>query len=223
MLSEAFDYPLAGEETPKTLLVGGALFFGAALVFVPLIPLQGYLQAVLRSAAADGTEPPAFEDFEQLFREGIVALVVAIAYAGVGAIAATVGTMVLTVALVLAGVGDWGALALTGVAVGGLFAVGGALVATAATYLLPAALARLAVEDDLEAAFEVRRIARISSNRTYLLAWLFAGTVGFALSTVASALMLVLVGFVLAFYVQVLSFYLFGRGYAAGAERLSTA
>jgi hypothetical protein len=217
MLTEAFEYPLGGEETAKTLLIGGALVFGAALVVLPVIPMQGYLQAVLRSAVREESAPPAFDDWERLIKEGIVALVVVVAYGGVGAFAAVLGTLALTVALVLASAAGWGALGITGVAVGGLFAVAGAVVATAATYLFPAALARLALADDLGAAFEVRAVAHVAYDRTYLLAWLFVGTIGFALSFVSSVLMLVLVGFVAAFYVQVVSFYLFGRGYAAGA------
>jgi len=217
MFSEAFEYPLGGGETAKTLLIGGVLVFGGALVVLPVIPLQGYLQAVLRSAVRGETAPPAFDDWERSFKDGIVAIVVVVAYGGAGAVAAVLGTLVLTLALVLASAANWGALGITGVAVGGLFAVAGAVVVTAATYLIPAALARLALADDIGAAFEVRTVADVAYNRTYLLAWLFVGTVGFALSFLSSVLMLVLVGFVAAFYVQVASFYLFGRGYAAGA------
>lgn len=217
MLRTAVEYPLAGEDAPKTLLVGGALVFGAALVIVPVIPVQGYLQGVLRASAGDG-QRPVFEDWGTLVADGAKALVVVVGYGLAGTVAAIAGTAVLTVAFVVAAGTDWSAVGITGLAVGGVVAVGGALGATAATYLLPAALARLALEDDLETAIEVRRIAHIAYDRTYLLAWLVVGTVGVACSLVASLLTLVLVGFVGLFYVQVVSFHLFGQGYAAGAD-----
>ncbi|MDG5777654.1 DUF4013 domain-containing protein [Haloarculaceae archaeon H-GB2-1] len=217
MFREAFDYPLAGESRER-LLVGGLLTLGGVIVFLPAIPLQGYFVAVIRSVVAEEADPPAFEDWEALSLDGLKALLVAVPYAIVATVVVAFAVFVLTAGLVAFRTrgGDPTSLAILGIA--GLLTLVAAVVFTAATYLYPIALAHFAVEDSVEAAFDLRTVAAIAWNREYAVAWLFVSTVGFVLAAVAGALSLVLVGFFATFYLQVAFVALFARGYERGRE-----
>jgi hypothetical protein len=81
-LRESIRYPLRGEHAEEALLVGWICLL-AHLLFVPLlalVPAIGYLVAVLRSTAAEGSTPPPVE-YRRTLREGTVGSILVIGYA----------------------------------------------------------------------------------------------------------------------------------------------
>ncbi|WP_129116516.1 DUF4013 domain-containing protein [Halegenticoccus tardaugens] len=218
MFREALRYPLRGDDAVETLLVGGGLHLLAAfLPVVPLVFVAGYLVRVLAHASTGGrdalrgaTDPPTFDDWRRLGRDGLAAVGIAAAYL-------LVPTVVLLVtvggAVTRAGeTGDLGAAATAGVLAGGTVTL---FVALAFAYLLPAALANYAVERRLRAAFELRTIRRAAIDADYFVAWWAGVAVATVAAAVAAPLTPVVIGFFLAFYAEVLAAAVWGRGVAA--------
>jgi len=84
------------------------------------------------------------------------------------------------------------------------------------SYVAPAMIANFAREDSLSAAFDALTVLSGTLSREYLIAWVLSVVVGIVLGTVATLLSLLIVGIFGLFYVQVVTYYLFGRGFAAG-------
>lgn len=211
MIEDSFRFPLRGEDTLRTLLVGGVLSLFGFLV-VPAIVVQGYLVSVLGAAIRGDAEPPEFEDWADLLLDGIKAVVVQLVYVALPFI-------VLFFALVFTafGMGDeapGGGLA-TGIGLfGGLLFVVAILLFVAVGYLVPAALANFARYDDLSAAFDLETVTRVALTADYFVAVLVAAVVGFVVGLISIPLMIVLVGFAVQFYGQVVVFHVIGEGFA---------
>jgi len=237
MFETAIRY-LAEGDGVETILIGGLLTLLAWLL-LPAVLVAGYFQRVF--AATNAGEPaPSFGDWGDLFGEGSRAIAVALAYLAVpivllGAVlasllvfsvetttvvdsgvpadpgtvvepAASAGPGLLTVAVV------FGGLALAGVT--GLLA----------WYVLPAALARLAVDGRLVAAFEFRELAGIVSTGPYATGWLLALVVLVVDGAVVGALASIpIVGWGVApfavFYLNAVAVALYGQGYRDATRR----
>jgi len=217
MLSDALRYPANSDGWLRTVLVGGLLTILSVLV-LPWFFLQGYYVRVLHGVTNDDPEPPRFDGWVDLLVDGlklfVLNLVVVIAVLGVQAFAAI-------------GLGTGSFLADTtgaadpGVA-GGVLGVAGVVVLFAAFlllgYVVPAMVANFAREDSLVAAFDASTVLSGALTREYLVAWVLAVVVGFVLGFVASLLSILIVGIFGLFYVQIVTYYLFGRGFAAGLD-----
>ena len=81
MLGEALSFPRQHDDWLKTVLVGGVLSVLGAFLVVPVIPVQGYLVRVLESGVRGEETPPVFEDWGELFVNGILLFVIQLAYA----------------------------------------------------------------------------------------------------------------------------------------------
>ncbi len=225
MLSDALSFPRGGDDWLSTLLVGGILTILSFLI-LPAFVLQGYLVRVLDAAARRERTPPSFTQWGALFVDGLKVFVVNLVYGLV---------VLIPLALLLGGVfivvpgepmsaesgmtpppptGSGGGL-LVVVLLFALVVVFGLLIA----YFLPAALANFAIEGNIGAAFALRTIASGAFTGDYAVAWLLAVVVGVVGGLVGSALSAVVVGFFLLFYVQVVLYYLVGRGFAAGLSK----
>ncbi|MFB6108676.1 MAG: DUF4013 domain-containing protein [Haloplanus sp.] len=214
MFREALGFPVSGNDWLPTTVIGGVLGVLGFLV-VPGVILQGYYVRVLRSAAAGDDHLPSFTEWTDLLVDGVKALVVAFVYA----LAVVVPTGVVAVVAGVVGAGPGGRANL----LAGLLGLAGAVVVgvlgLAVSFVLPAALANFAIEGSFGAAFDFRRIADGVGSGRYVLGWVGALVLGFLGSLVAGALTVFLVGFFLLFHVQVVVFYLFGRGFAEGLGR----
>ena len=225
MLSDALSFPRGGDDWLSTLLVGGILTVLSFLI-LPGFVLQGYLVRVLGHAARGERTPPSFTQWGSLLVDGLKVFVVNLVYGLV---------VLIPFALLLGGLfiavpgepvpvapgatpsppsGGAGGLVVLVVLVA-VVAVAGLLLA----YLLPAALANFAIEGNLGAAFALRTIASGAFTGDYAVAWLLALVVGIVGGLVGSALSAVVVGFFVLFYVQVVLYYLVGRGFAAGLSK----
>ena len=217
MLSNALRYPLHSDGWLRTILIGGLLTILSALV-IPLFFLQGYYVRVLRGVTNDDPDPPRFDDWGDLFVDGLKLVVVNILL-----------VLAVFVGLALVGLVFGGGSLLAGGAAGpgsGAGAVSGALGAVGVavlvvvlllfSYVAPAAFANFARDDSIAAAFDVSTILSGALSVEYLVAWLLALGVGVVLGAITSFLSLLLIGIFGLFYVQIVTYYLFGRGFADG-------
>ena len=226
MLSDALSFPRRGDDWLSTLLVGGVLTLLSVLV-LPAFVLQGYLVRVLDHAARRERTPPSFTQWGALFVDGLKLTVANVVY---GLVVLVPLTIVLGALLIIVPSGptpvDPGTTPVPPSAGSGegllvFFALVAlvVLLAIAVSYLLPAALANFAIEGRLRAAFDVRTVIAGAFTSDYAVAWLLAVVVGLVGGIVGTALSAVVVGLFVLFYVQVVSYYLFGLGFARGLSK----
>ncbi|WP_168215826.1 DUF4013 domain-containing protein [Halorussus ruber] len=184
MFREALTYPVRGDHAEQPLLVGvicslavgllARLGVLALLGLLPAILLVGYAVAVVRATAeSDGSSsslrsdaPPRFGDFGALAADGVRALVVAVGYLLVPAVALAV-----TIRGAAAGSGpaDLGATVL-------LFGASTTVlvVSLAFAYLLPAALAGVARRRSVSEGFDRGRLRKFAGDGGYFVGWISA-------------------------------------------------
>lgn len=218
MLGESLSYPKAGDEWVKTVAIGGVLSLIGAFIFVTVLPVQGYFVRVLRSAANDEHEPPVFDEWGDLFVDGIKLFVVNLVYVGVPVLLLLLTAVFVGVGAVAVGNGAGSGVAAGLGILGALLAIVLLVVFVLALYLLPAALANFAYHDDLGAAFDLATVRQVAFTSDYFVALLLAFVVGITLGMIATILTFLLVGIFLMFYVQISVYYLIGRGYAKGLD-----
>jgi hypothetical protein len=201
MLGDAIGSLRASDDWAATTLIGAVLVVLSVFV-LPVFVVQGYLLRVLREAAEGADAAPSFTRWGELFVDGLKAFAVELAYGLVAAV---------PYVLTLAGVGVTGSSNLA-LSVGFLLAL---VLSLAVSYLLPAAVANFAVEGRLAAAFDLRTVLGVALTWEYLAAVLLAVVVSVVGGVLGGLLAVVLVGFAVLFYVQVVTFHLYGQGYAA--------
>lgn len=214
MLGVALSYPRNSSDWIPTVLIGGILGVLTFLV-LPAFILQGYGVRVMKSAATGEGAAPSFTDWGSLLVDGLKLLVINVAYG----LVVLIPTGVLLVALVSISSVSTNPPSEPGSAVGvvgllGLLLVG--LLGVLVGYFGPAGYANFAREGSLGAAFDVSTIFAAATTGAYLKAWLMAVVLGVVLSLLGTALSVVVVGIFVLFYAQVVTFYLFGRGFAEG-------
>ena len=232
MLEDALKYPFRGENATKRFVIGGALPFLAAAIYlvgilltvifigafilpfsvVPQVFLWGYVVAVVGALLAGRENPPAFQDWKQFGIDGLKATLVAIAYS----IPFIAIVFVFILFSTLTGSfaeqsATAGSQAFTD-ALTMLFGFVVLVSSLAIYYVLPAAVINFVRRDELTAAFHLRTIRDMTFNGDYLVAWLLAAVVSTVGGLIAIPLYFVLVGFVLQFYTLVVAAYLVTRG-----------
>ncbi|MCU4718326.1 DUF4013 domain-containing protein [Halapricum hydrolyticum] len=213
MIEDALEFPRNSDDWLTTVIIGAVLSLLSFLV-IPGLIIQGYLLSVARDSAEGRDGAPSFDDWVTLLVDGLKAFLVAFVYGIVPAIVLTLFVSVLAGGAALSAAGGS-----TGIAAGfSLLTVLVVLVMLPifllVAYLTVVAQVRLAVTGSLGAAFEVGTVARIGFNADFFVAVLVAIVVGIALSIVGGLLTVILVGFLVLFYAQIVMYYLFGRGYA---------
>lgn len=217
MLEEGLSYPLRGDSALGRFIIGGVLGFLSFLV-VPAIPLLGYLTEVLGSAARNAEEPPAFENWSNLFAIGVKALVVSV-------VVGIVPFVILGVSLssTIAAIADPNSAGVfAGVGLVGLFA--SFLAFLILYYLLPATLTNLALGRTIGSAFDVDNLSRTLLSLDYFLAWLVPFVVAIAVNLLTAAIVAVTFGLggllvpFIQFYTNVAIFYMFGRAVGANID-----
>jgi hypothetical protein len=237
VLADELDYPTRGPDALKTMLIGGGLLLAGSVIgfvgglltlllvgflilplaFVPQILTQGYLVRVLGSTVDGEADPPVWEEWADVFVDGLKFVLVSLLYS---LPVVVVGVVLLAVLFATTSIGA-GAGGSAGNAVAGLSVVLGLLVglallvlSLAVFYLLPIGLCGMAHDDAVGGAFDLDRLRAVATSREYAVAWL-AGAVVFVVGGgIAQFLVFLLVGFPLLFAAQVLGFRYFARGYA---------
>lgn len=210
---EAINYPRNSEDPLPTVLIGGLLTLLGFLV-IPIVLVLGYLMQVLRTTLADEPEPPTFEDWGGLFRDGLYALVVGFVYLLVPGIVFGVSVGGLVIEAILTGDVSFATIAgsLTGFFLS-------AVLALVAWYVLPAALANVVATGRIGGGFAFGEIRPVIFTERYVVAWLLAlvlfvaGGIVVGILDVIPPLGFVAGGFVF-FYLDVVAFRLYGRAYA---------
>jgi len=195
-------YPLTGSPRFDALLVGSGLHLLA--VWVPLVPflaVAGYLARVLATTAQTPShltpERPAWRPLGALLTDGVRLTVTAVGYL-------SVPVLLLTVTLG----GPLEAVDPTGTTDGVLFILGttvATVLAFTISYPLPAALVAVATDRSLRAAVDTTRIAAATRDAGYLVATVLAGGGLGVVFGVYAPLNTVALGFVLAFYAEVVA------------------
>lgn len=198
MLGDAIQYPRTGDDWLPTILIGGACVLFSWLI-LPYFILQGYLVRTMHDVATGETTAPSFTDWGKLLVDGLKLFAVSLAY----------GFLILIVAGGLTLIGE-----LVGGVVGFLFVVLGLLAVVAVLYVFAGAIVRFAVEERLGAAFEFGELKTIVTRGEYAVGVLLGIVIAMIGSVVGGMLSIILVGFIVVFYAQVVTFYCFARGYA---------
>ncbi|WP_313695649.1 DUF4013 domain-containing protein [Halorarum halobium] len=215
MLEESLRYPLESDDSIATLLIG-ALLTVLSILIIPAFIVQGYLVRVLRSSVAGETEAPSFTDWGDLFVDGLKLFLINLVFGIIVAIPFVIVTVVFLGGAFAAGdAGGGSGAAALGLLSLLLFAVVG-LLALVLAYFLPAMFANFAVEGRLGAAFDLSTVRAVAFTSEYFVAVLLGVVAGAVLNSVGGTLAFILVGLPILFYGQVVTYYLFGRGYAEG-------
>jgi len=229
MLDDALSYPRDDDDLARPFLIGSGLILAASVLFVTIIPLYGYLLQVLEDGRTGGRGLPEFDDWETLIMDGLKVFVVNLVYTGIPSILLSVVGGLVFFFLVLGGFAVTGAsngggggriVFLVMLLIGGLVALVLVLLLLVASLMLPAALARMQVHDDLGAALDVREVFATAKNSDYLVAIVLAWVVGFGFSLVGGLLTILLVGFPVLLYGMIVVFHLYGQGYARAMESM---
>lgn len=214
MFEEGLSYPLKGDNALGRIVIGGVLSYASVLV-LPIFLIFGYLMWVLEASARGEESPPAFEDWGEMFVDGLKGFAVAFVYS-------VVPVGIVAVSVVFAGAGassgnDAAAGILGGV---GLLGVLVSLLAMVVLYyLVPAALTNMALEGSFGAAFDAGTLKRVLLSADYLVAWLIPFVVVLVLNVVSVLLVALTFGIgglllpFVQFYVQVSVFFMFGRAF----------
>lgn len=215
-------YPLASDDWIKTVGIGGVLTLFSFLL-VPVLFVYGYLVRVLRAGMRDSPEPPTFDDWGSLLREGVVAFVVIFVYQLIPLIvfAVTVGG---SLAAVATGSRTGASLGLVGL-LGGVTV--SSLLALVFGYFGLVGLANFAHEGTLGSAFDVAVIRDVALSREYAIPWLYGVGFVFVAGVLTSVLNVVpivgaIVGVFVIFYAQICAFKLWGMGFSAATDVGST-
>ena len=218
MLEEAFRYPTTGEDALERLLIGGVLSILSVLV-LPAFLVYGYLVRCVAAVAAGEEVPPAFDDWEGLFVDGLKAFVIGVAYALVPFVLSLLVFVPFGVGAGTSGNGASGVLAGIGV----LAFLVLAAVTLVVVYVFMAAITTFAVEGRLGAAFDVGAVGRLATSEPYVVAIVLAIVVQVVVGLVVTAAIVFTLGLALRllfplgafvqFWTYLVTVYLFGAAY----------
>lgn len=234
MLREALHAPGDAQDTVGTLLVGAILILATVVVvpvwltlvyalppavllapaaLAPAFVLRGYYVRVVAAGIVGAPGIPSFVRWGRLYRDGVKASLLSVGY--LLPLIVLLGLGGLATGLVGVGrveLGEYGAAILViSLLFLSLLAVAYLVVYA---YLRPAGLAVFASTGRLRDAFTPRRIGRVALDGEFATGWLLAIVVLLAGLTFAAPLSLLLVGFVVGFFVQVVVHRLVGQGAA---------
>lgn len=196
MIGDAISYPTQRDDWLTTILLGGGLYI---LAMVPLLGiigmgiLSGYYVRVLRSVATDEEIPPLFDEWAELFVNGIKYIAISFVYSVIPFLLSFLILLILGLDLLLSMLIAY---------LPGLVAV----------YLLPVALTNFALTDSVDAAFDISTITDAAFTTEYFIAFVVAIIIGFVLVLIATPFTVVLVGFGVLFYAGIVVHYLIARG-----------
>ena len=170
MFQEALNYPRNGDSAVKNVAIGGILLF-LSFLFVPTFFVLGYVVRSLRYVLDGIEEPPAFDEWGELFMDGLKAFAIGLVYSFVPTVLVLVTLFAGGVSLGLSGPGE-GNLAFGLVAVVAVLAT--VVVSLLVAYVLPAAIVAWVRTDSLGAAFSPDELRVLAFSKTYATGWAVA-------------------------------------------------
>ncbi|WP_049984787.1 DUF4013 domain-containing protein [Halobellus rufus] len=218
MIQESLQYLRTDEDRwVRTVLIGGILSLLSVLV-VPTFLVLGYLVRVVRGTMHDDDRPPVFDEWGDLFVDGLKAFVVAFVYGLVPAVIATVVVGGGILSFAVGGGSESGSLmglGMVGIILGSLLAL---VLSLLAAYVIPAAIAAFAETDRIGAAFSFGELRPVLGSGTYATAWLSGVAILLGAGLIAGVLNAVpVIGQIatafLGFYATVSAYYLIGHAW----------
>ncbi|PSQ07702.1 hypothetical protein BRC93_15870 [Halobacteriales archaeon QS_5_70_15] len=207
-------YPTESEEWIKTVATGGAAMIFSFLV-VPLFLVAGYLVRAIRAGMDGAEEPPVFDGWGELLKEGLIASVIGFVYQLVPLIvfAVFVGGSILAF---LTG-SDAGAGAGVFGLIGGAFAAW--ILFLVFGYVGFAGVANYARERSFAAGFDFGVISDVVTSKAYLMAWVYVILMNIVVAVIVGLLNIVpflggIVGLFVSFYALIIAGWLWGNGFA---------
>lgn len=211
-------YPMETDDWIVTVLIGGIAILFSFLI-VPWFLVAGYLVRDLRAGMEAAEDPPVFDEWDALLKEGFVAAVIGFIYQFIPILVFVVfvGGSVLAF---LTG-SDAGA----GAGVLGLFA--GLFIswvlAIAFGYVGVAGIANYAREGTFGAGFDFDVIRDAVTSRDYAVAWAYVIGLFIVVGIVDSVLNAIpllggLVGIFVSFYALIIAGWLWGAGFAEATD-----
>ncbi|MFC4544157.1 DUF4013 domain-containing protein [Halosolutus amylolyticus] len=220
MLEDSLSYPMRGDWIGR-ILIGGVLT-ALSVLLIPAFLIMGYYVRVLERTIGGSEDPPEFDEWGELFVDGLKATVIAFVYS----VVPTVAYLFVVFGLIGAG----GAIGGDG---GGLLAGVGLMTMLLIVplmfviyYLVPAALANFASEGTLGAAFDFDALKPVLLSSDYVVAILMPFVVGVALNIVGFILGITVIGLLLvpfvSFYAYISIFRMFGLAFEKSNGGAST-
>jgi hypothetical protein len=208
-------YPMESDDWILTIAIGGVAMFLSFLV-LPWFAVAGYLIRAIRAGMDGADEPPRFDDWGELLKEGVVATVIGLVYQIVPLVVFFVfvgGSLMafLTGSDAGAGLGMFGLL-------GGLFVSW--VLSIAFAYVGLAGIANYASVGSLGAGFDFDVITDVVTSRAYLIAWGYVIALNVVVGIVTGVLNIVpfigaIAGLFVAFYALIIAGWLWGEGFAS--------
>lgn len=218
MIEDAIRYQLEGDNWIERVLIGGGVLF-LGIFIIPLFTLNGYMVEVMRRVLRGETStPPEWGDVDlvELTVDGVKQAIIAVAY---GLLIFILAGIPVALFVGVGAAADVGSISVLGFLVGvGIYLVG----SVAMLVILPVATANFVTEDRVGAGFDLGVIRTLGTNRTMLMAVVFAFVVNVLMSAVTGALGFTLVGYLavpFVFFVgQSAIFYIWAEGFADAYE-----
>lgn len=206
-------YPTAHDGWKKTVLIGGVLsVFG--FLFIPLLPVYGYIIRTVRHRLEGDPQLPVFDEWGELFSDGVKAFIIGFVYLLVPAIVAVV-TFGGSIAAMATGTRTGGAAGIAGFVFGMLLTF---VLTLVFGYVAVAAIVNFTSEGRFGAAFDFTAIKAVALSRDYAIAWGYSVVVFIGASIVVGLLNIVpllgaIIGAFVFFYAQIVAAYLWASGY----------
>lgn len=205
---------MESDDWVKTVAIGGVAIILSILI-VPYFLVTGYLVRAIRAGMDGAEEPPVFDEWGSLLKEGVVAGVIGLIYQIIPII--VVAVFVGGSLLAIATGSDAGAgIGMLGMA-GGLFV--GWILSLIFGFVGFAGVANYAREGNFGAGFDFGVISTVITSRAYLLAWAYVIALYIAAAVVVGILNIVpilggIVGAFVIFYAIIIAGWLWGNGFA---------
>ncbi len=213
-------YPTNGPDSVTTLLLGG-VFTALSIFILPIFLVMGYLVRALRAGMAGADEPPVFDDWGTLFKEGFVAAVITFVYQ---LIPLAVLAAILSVSVIPLVTGSEAAIG-----IGLLGILGGFLLWMVLSFVFSflsfAGVANYAHVGEISAGFDLGRIIELLTAKPFLLGIVYVIVLNFVYFAIISfltaipligllfSLVFLFVGPFISFYLLVITGWLIGNGF----------
>lgn len=211
-------YPMESDDWIVTVLIGGLAFVFSFLI-LPIFAVSGYMVRAIRAGMEGADEPPVFDEWGELLKEGLVAAVISFVYQIIPTIVfiVFVGGSLVSMAT---GSEAGAAVGMAGL-LGGIFIWW--LLSIVFGYVGFAGVANYAKEGSFGAGFDFETIRKVLVAREYLVAWGYAILINLAFGVVTGMLNIIpflgaIVGLFISFYGLMIVGWVFGDGFAAALD-----
>lgn len=211
-------YPMESDDWLLTVAIGGIALL-LSFFIVPLFLVAGYSVRAIRAGMDGAAEPPVFDDWGTMLKEGVVVTIIGVIYQIIPLIVFVVfvgGSMLAFFTGTDAGAG----LGLVGL-LGGLFVSW--LLSIVFGYVGLAGIANYARRGTFGSAFDFGVIRDAVTSREYLFAWLYVIALNVVVGVVTGVLNVIpivggIVGLFVGFYALLIACWLWGDGFAAATD-----